>query len=242
MFLGESLPDLLGVGFEFRGVSTVNELDFVVGYNFHIFAELIKLKFNILNSFFTLDGVDIFRENFTEELSDLFWFTFDGSPVFFVLNDLLILNLDKFLHIDGGLLEVGITLEKFNEHTVVFFLIDNEFRLLAVNDGPLFHFLTFNQLFVLPITFIHLRVKVFDLQDFLEVWVFTELLSKFIFLGFNLILIKSVVNCLGKRVFETEFVEFKFVVDRNFGLKSKLLVCNLVGITLNILLIFDVKL
>lgn len=67
-----------------------------------------------MDSIVTLDGVDIISKDLTEEFSDLFRLTFDLAPVFGVLDDLFILNFDKLLHINGGLLEIGIALQELN--------------------------------------------------------------------------------------------------------------------------------
>lgn len=101
-----------------------------------------------MDSIVTLDGVDVISKDLTEEFSDLFRLTFDLAPIFLVLDDLFILNFDELLHINGRLLEIGIALQELNKYSVVFFLVDDEFRLFAVDDGPLFHFLTFDQFFV----------------------------------------------------------------------------------------------
>lgn len=125
-----------------------------------------------MDSIVTLDGVDIISKDLTEEFSDLFRLTFDLAPVFLVLDNLFILNFDELLHINGGLLEIGIALQELNKYSVVFFLINDEFRLFAVDDGPLFHFLTFNQFFVF---FIRRGVKfefLFKVHEILaEEWV-----------------------------------------------------------------------
>ena len=53
-----------------------------------------------MDSIVTLDGIDIFRKDLTKEFSDLFRLSFNGSSVFLVLDDLLILDLDEFFHVN----------------------------------------------------------------------------------------------------------------------------------------------
>ena len=88
MLFGKSFPNIFDIGLELRIVTSIDKLNFVVRYDLHVLAKLVKLKLNIVN----FDGVvDISFEDICEKLSDLFGLSFDGSSILGVLDDLLVL-------------------------------------------------------------------------------------------------------------------------------------------------------